>query len=84
MTEKNFANTANNYFNRQSFSYLIENIVASDNIGYMDAIAEYCERNEMEIETAAKLCSTNIKDKLLSEASDLNLLKEKINKLPVD
>jgi DNA-directed RNA polymerase alpha subunit len=76
--------SGNNYFDKQSFSYMIENVVSSDQIGYISAISEYCERNGMEVETAAKLCTNNIKDRLKLEASDMNLLKEKLTKLPVD
>ena len=49
----------------------------------MDAIVHYCERNDMEIETAAKLLNNKIKQSIASEASDLNMMKEKIQKLPV-
>ena len=62
---------------------IIESIVVKDNIGYLDAIVEYCEKNNMEIETAASHCNTKIKACLQSEASDLNLLKEKLTRLPI-
>ena len=49
----------------------------------MDAIVDYCDNNEMEIESAAKLVNTKIKESIKLEASDLNLLKEKVVKLPI-
>ena len=49
----------------------------------MDAIVHYCDNSGMEIETAAKLINTKIKQSIASEASDLNMMKEKINKLPI-
>ena len=49
----------------------------------MDAIVWYCERNDIEVETAAKLINSKIKQAIALEASDLNMMKEKINSLPV-
>lgn len=67
----------------KKFSETIEHIVSQNNITYIDAITEYCERYEIEIETAASMCNMKIKQMLESEASDLNMLKEKISRLPV-
>ena len=49
----------------------------------MDDIVHYCDKNEMEIESAAKLVNSKIKESIKLEASELNLLKEKIIKLPI-
>lgn len=51
-------------------------------IPYMDAIVWYCEKNEMEIEVAAKLCNNVIKEKLRYEAEELNFL-ERPARLPI-
>ena len=51
----------------------------------MDAVVLYCEENNLEIESAAKLLSSKknkIRQSIELEASDLNLLKEKICSLP--
>ena len=61
----------------------IEEIACSLKIQYMDAVVHYCEKNDMEIEVAAKLLNTKIKQTIASEASDLNMMKEKIQKLPI-
>ena len=59
-------------------------MVASDlKVSYMDAIVWYCEKHELEIETAAKMINTKIKETIAMEASKLNLMKEKINSLPI-
>ena len=59
-------------------------MVASDlRVSYMDAIVWYCEKHELEIETAAKMINTKIKETIAMEASKLNLMKEKINSLPI-
>jgi hypothetical protein len=67
----------------KSFSLKIEEISNNLDISYMDAIVWYCEKNEIEVETAAKLINTKIKDTIAYEASKLNMMKEKINCLPV-
>ena len=48
-------------FNTSSFSMKIEEIACSLKIPYMDAVVHYCEKNDMEIEVAAKLLNTKIK-----------------------
>ena len=67
----------------KAFSMKIEKLVIEKKIPYMDAIVHYCDNSGMEIETAAKLINTKIKQSIASEASDLNMMKEKIQKLPV-
>ena len=67
----------------KSFSIKIEEISNELKISYMDAIVLYCEENEIEVETAAKLINSKIKDTIAYEASKLNMMKEKINSLPV-
>lgn len=69
--------------NTQAFSMKIEQVVKDKKIGYFDAVLWYCEQNEIEIETGAKLINTIIKKKIEAEASDMNCLKEKSAKLPV-
>jgi hypothetical protein len=64
------------------FSNLIENVVMEKIISYMDAVCWWCEKNEMEIEVAAKLLNTVIKGKLEVEAQDLNYLA-KSARLPI-
>jgi hypothetical protein len=67
----------------KSFSIKVEKIANELKISYMDAIVWYCERNDIEVETAAKLINSKIKQAIALEASDLNMMKEKINSLPV-
>ena len=69
--------------NTKKFSLIIEQIVLDKKLSYMDAIVDYCDNNEMEIESAANLVNTKIKESIKLEASDLNLLKEKVVKLPI-
>ena len=70
--------------NTSKFSRTIEEIVVEKKIPYMDAIVWYCERNEREVEVAAKLLNGVIKTKLEAEAIDLNFLSTpKGSKLPL-
>ena len=51
-------------------------------MSYMDAVVYYCEQNEIEIETVGKFISKTLKEKIESEARDLNYLP-KVGKLPL-
>lgn len=66
----------------QKFSLIIEQAAREKRLSYMDAIVWWCEQNEMEIETAAKLINGVIKEKIRVEAQDLNYL-EKSARLPI-
>jgi hypothetical protein len=60
---------------KDKFSLIVEEMVRDLNISYIDAIVHWCEQNEMEIETAAKLVSPLIKEKMMRECIDLNIIK---------
>lgn len=63
--------------NSTNFSLRIERIVQETGLDYMDAICYYCEENEMEIETAAALINSKIREFITMDANRLNLLKDK-------
>jgi coproporphyrinogen III oxidase-like Fe-S oxidoreductase len=67
----------------KTFSMTIEKVVNDLKVPYMDAICWYCDKNDIEVETAAKLVNSKIKQIVAYEASELNLMKEKINSLPI-
>jgi hypothetical protein len=69
--------------NTQTFSMKIEQVVKEKRITYFDAVMWYCEENEIEIETGAKLINSIIKKKIEAECVQLNLMKEKQAQLPV-
>lgn len=50
----------------------------SDGVSYVDAIIEYAEKNDIEIELLAKIVkkTPNLKTKIKEEASELKMLKE--------
>ena len=69
---------------KDKFSIMIERMVRKGNLTYMDAICHWCEQNEVEIETVAKLISPIIKEKMTVECQELNLLTTKSSaKLPI-
>ena len=58
------------------FALEIEGIVSSEKMNYIDAIVYYCEINELEIESIAKLVSKPLKEKLKWDATQLNFMKK--------
>jgi hypothetical protein len=67
----------------KKFSFAIDSMVANTDYTYLEAILEYCKDTGLELEVAATLISSNLKIKIESQAMELNLLKEKTNKLPI-
>lgn len=67
---------------KNSFSLMIEKLAQSQQISHMDAIIEYCTKNELEIEVAASLVNNQLKQKIAEEARDLRFLP-KTGKLPL-
>ena len=57
------------------FAQDIEAIVKDNNLGYIDAIVQYCEKNAIDVESVPKLISKPLKEKLKWEATELNFLK---------
>jgi hypothetical protein len=56
--------------------------VIREKIGYMDAIIQYCEEVDIEIESISKLINQSLKDKVQNEAEEQNYLKRR-GKLPL-
>ena len=68
---------------KSSFSKKIEQYVLNSGISYMDAILKYCDDNTMEPESVAKYLTKPLKEKIMVEGQNINLLpKSKTNKLP--
>jgi hypothetical protein len=65
------------------FARAIDGLVANTDYNYIEAIVEYCKQTGLEIEVAATLVNANLKSKLMADAMDLNLLKEKGSRLPI-
>jgi len=68
----------------QKFYEEIDRIVVELRTDYMDAVVHFCEKNNVELETAASIIKSNGKFKAIiqNEGEDLNLLP-KTAKLPL-
>ena len=64
------------------FSLLIEQLVQTKNITYMDACLDYCKEKEIEPNSIARLVNKSLKQKIQMEAEQLHFLP-KTNSLPV-
>ena len=64
------------------FSLYIENRVISDKIGYMDAIIQYCNDIDIDVEAVANLINQSLRDKIQVEAEEQNYMKPR-GKLPL-
>lgn len=65
------------------FSYEIEKLVHNKSLSYIDAVVDYCETNNLEIEVIAKIITGALKSKIKIEAEELHLLpKSNTAKLP--
>ena len=72
------------FISKDKFAEDIEKIVLNTKLNYIDAIVQYCEKNEIELDTVNKLVSRPLKEKLRAEATELNFLKRTSRgKLPV-
>lgn len=70
----------------KNFSLEIEKLASEKDITHMDAVLFYCDKNELEIESVAKLITKGLKDKIEANARELRMLNsdaEGIGKLPV-
>ena len=62
---------------QDKFSNAIETIVSQNpEINYIEAICQYCEENNIEIESVSKLITKPLKEKLKYNATELNYLKK--------
>lgn len=58
----------------QDFAVIIEEMVQTKKMTYLDAVSQYCEDTKMEPETVGKLVQGNLKSKIREEAVDLHFL----------
>ena len=69
---------------KKRFSTAVEELVAKNNMSYMDAMNYIIEKRGMDYSNIKKLLSDSLKEKVTAEAQGLNLIKEKKgNTLPV-
>lgn len=68
-------------FNVKDLAIEIEALRSQTDLGYIECTVEICERYNLEIESMKKSLPKIIKEKIELEASELNLLKYKVNSL---
>ena len=64
------------------FSLYIEERVVKERIGYMDAIIDYCNNNDVDVDSIGNLVNASLKEKVKLEAEEANMLKPK-GRLPI-
>ena len=65
------------------FAIIVEDIVRKKRISYIDAVVLYCTENQIDPATTKSMINKNLKEKIAYEAQELNMLKEKTAKLPI-
>jgi len=63
--------------NSKEFSLMIEGIVKEKRVTYMDAVVDYCEKNDIDLTTVNPMINKSLKEKIRNEAVNLKMLKEK-------
>ena len=66
----------------KKFSLEIENIAKEKHISHMDAVLDYCQKNDIEPDTVSRLITKGLKEKIEANARELNYL-EKQAQLPI-
>ena len=66
----------------KKFSIAIEKTVKQSGISYMDALIDYCSKNQIEPEQIKPLITKSLKEKVEVDARNLNFLP-KVATLPI-
>ena len=66
----------------KKFSIAIEKTVRQSGISYMDALIDYCNKNQIEPEQIKPLITKSLKEKVEVDARNLNFLP-KVATLPI-
>ena len=84
-TQKEINEELNKKFvSKEKFAEEIESLVLRTKMNYIDAIVEYCEPNNIEVDTVGKMISKPLKEKIKYDAMELNFLKKTTRaKLPL-
>jgi hypothetical protein len=65
------------------FSFYIESLVTAKKLSYMEAVINYCEEADIDVESIKSLVNKSLKEKIQCEAEELNYFKRKTGKLPL-
>lgn len=72
------------FLNKNEFTKLVERMVLSDRIGYMEAAVIVCEDNGVDPLDVKKFISPGLMDKIEAEAMGLNLISRSSTTLNFD
>jgi len=64
-----------NFMTAAKFSVEIEKIVKESNLNYIEAVVQFCEDRNIEMDGINKLISKPLKEKIKYEAQRLNFMK---------
>jgi hypothetical protein len=64
------------------FSIYIDEIVSKKKISYMDAVIEYCNEKDIDVDSIGPLINVKLREKIQLEAENANLIKPR-GHLPV-
>ena len=64
------------FVSKEKFAEDIEKLVLATNMNYIDAVVQYCEDNEIELDSVGKLISKPLKEKIKYVATELNYMKK--------
>lgn len=64
------------------FSIFIEEMVSKSKLSYMEAIINYCNELEIDVESVGSLINQKLKEKIQYEAEQANLMKPR-GRLPI-
>lgn len=70
--------------NKKRFARMVEEIVLSKKMSYLDAILMLCDTHHIDVEDVKKYMSPVIKDKLEADALRLNFLEGGHSFLPLE
>ena len=65
-----------NFMTAAKFSVEIEKIVKDSSLNYIEAVVQFCEDKNIEMDSISKLISKPLKEKLKYEAQRLNYMKK--------
>ena len=72
------------FISKDKFADDIEHLVLNTTLNYIDAIVEYCDKHDIELDSVGKLISKPLKEKIKCDAMELNFLKRTTRgKLPL-
>ena len=64
------------FISKEKFAEAIELLKLKSNMNYIDCIVQYCEENNIEVESVKKILPKALKEKLEYDAQQLNYLKK--------